>query len=357
MSKLLSQKSAGRPGRALRKGIALTGLSYGQGAPARLHTTASKELVGTCIRCPSTPCISYHPEELIVAPLSSFPADLDNNVCPTGAITCDPSTAIVGISAEMCIGCGICVGRCPTGAIFLNNAAIAIAKVNDSASDGFIDLPTAHTTTSIRPTLDAFRPLKRSGSIATESPQIIAHLFERLSGATQQQSSQFANLLARNLLIALGLSAAMRRRGDVNLRMDLVFSGPSCRIGTAEVELSGQALLDSPRNVLDNVAVLASRYSQPLKEIATLIVSTALPNVRAEYWRVIKDVKKVLGVTIESITIPALIILVWRRATWPPAGSFYADEDKPSIRETMSNVIKRDVDLPDGNYAALEAAK
>lgn len=355
MSKILSKKIDLPSGRSLPVGLGVKQVRLEPQSPATLVTRDGRSGDGTCIRCPTPPCLSYGAAELIVPTLPRFPADLDNRVCATGAIQRAEKTGQIVVDDRSCIGCGLCVARCPAGALFLD--ATQRVKINDSSSDLFVDTTEPHTEESFAQVYGTLRKAHRSVAMANESNRVVGRLINQIEHSIQQQSAQFPNHLSRNLMLAVGAKTAMRRRGDVNVRMDLVFSGLGVSAGTAEVEFGAQALLDSPRNVLDNVAVLASRYGIDIDSISTLIISMALPNIRAEYWRVIKDVRKVLGLRIESVTVPALFLMVWNGASWPKSGTFYADEGSPTIRDALSQVISREVQLSDGEGAALEAAK
>jgi hypothetical protein len=231
--------------------------------------------------------------------------------------------------------------------------------INHEPNEYFVDTAGVLSDAEITQALSKFGKIRRDGRFLDESDQILETVDALLQGATSQLGPQFPNHLSRNLLMAIGLRTAMRRRGDVNLRMDLVFSSPGGERGVAEVEFSGQSLLDSPRNVLDNVAVLSNRYKVPRTEIASLIISLGLPNARAEYWRVIKDISTVLGLSIGSLTVQALILLVWNRVNLaiPPKNPFYADEDQSSIRAAAEGAIGRKLELSEGLCSVLEVAK
>ena len=42
---------------------------------------------GSCIRCIEPPCMTFSREELDIDIFRSFPSDLDDSVCATGAVT------------------------------------------------------------------------------------------------------------------------------------------------------------------------------------------------------------------------------------------------------------------------------
>ncbi|WP_244113879.1 hypothetical protein [Burkholderia cepacia] len=93
-------------------------------------------------------------------------------------------------------------------------------------------------------------------------------------------------MLARNLLIGAGVGASMGRKGNNHMRMDLILSRPGVQHGVAEVEFGQEAVLDAPRDTMDALAVLASRYGWDLKSTTAIIVTDVLPNRRSEYWHI-----------------------------------------------------------------------
>jgi len=134
------------------------------------------------------------------------------------------------------------------------------------------------------------------------------------------------NLIIRNLFIALGNQCIIRRRGDVYFRIDSIIED-SPTIGIAEVEFHKDSL-ESPRAILDDIAVLSSRYGIDKHQIKPFIVSLEFPNIRTEYWRVIKDIKDTLGIRIHSLTLGALCILSLEAPAVPiGAVDFYANID------------------------------
>src|SRR5690606_30060248 len=93
-------------------------------------------------------------------------------------------------------------------------------------------------------------------------------------------------LLVRNLLNEVGLNARTRRRGDTNMRIDAVGFSRSQRPFVAEIE-TGAGVLESPRALLEDVAVLHSRYGYAVDGIDPVSVILTFPNVRSEYYQVI----------------------------------------------------------------------
>ena len=87
----------------------------------------------------------------------------------------------------------------------------------------------------------------------------------------------------RNLLIECGIKCRIRRPGDTNVRMDGVLATAEGRLGVLEIEL-GNAVLESPRELLEDVAVLHGRYGIEVASIDPVSIITSLPNARSEYF-------------------------------------------------------------------------
>ena len=117
--------------------------------------------------------------------------------------------------------------------------------------------------------------------------------------------------MVRNVLLACGVGASMRRKGDTNVRMDGVLRFASGQIGVLEFEAT--ATLESPRALLEDIAVLHGRFNIPISDIVPVSVVTTLPNRRAEYYQVMDDISKVLDINCRTITfgrtMPAFVEL------------------------------------------------
>lgn len=252
--------------------------------------------VGSCLGCSHAPCIEKHPSEhSLPAGLESYPGDPSESVCPTRAITWDEVGQVAAIDMNACIGCGLCATRCPYGAIYLT--ALGKAKVQISDPDclvvsGPINGPHA-------------KP-EREGLIAT-AKSIAA---QNLLTAVSTLSDTDAMRLVRNVLHELGINARIRRRGDTNMRIDAVGYTRSERPFVAEIEFSG-SVLESPRALLEDVAIMHARYGFAVEDIDALSIILAFPNVRSEYYQVIRDIEKVLGIRCRNLTLGAMIALIW----------------------------------------------
>lgn len=325
------------------------------GAPALIHFSDNSSSIGSCVRCLNPPCMEYSTSELELDVFKDFPADRNEGVCPTGAITWPQESNSPVIDNSNCISCGLCVSRCPVRAIYLDDAG---AHVNDEPTQHFQVQEFFTTEESTRATTFLFRDVIETGVYCAENDDVLSRFLRHFEKVARDQSAQFPNHLARNLLIACGIGAAMRRRGDTNIRMDMVLGPPGVDRGTSEVEL-GAGVLDAPRNILDNMAVLIARYDIDKDQIVPLIVTLSLPNQRSEYWQVIQDIRKVLEVKINSITIGALIVLVWNRAKIDikTGDELYVDADLTSLRVKIEHILKRHLKTSKEYPGFLESVK
>ena len=114
--------------------------------------------------------------------------------------------------------------------------------------------------------------------------------------------------------------------------------------GVLEVE-AGSDALDMSRAILDDIAVLNSRHGVAKEDNKPLAVCLNLPNKRTDYWQVVKDIKSVTGIEIQTLTIGALLIMLWNNIEVRDFSRFYIDVDNTSIRNEVEKAIGREVRL------------
>jgi Fe-S-cluster-containing hydrogenase component 2 len=237
------------------------------------------------------------PAELALPdPLGSFPGDPTRDVCPTQAIAWNEADQRVAVNADQCIGCGLCVARCPYGALVLVREQTATLMTDD---------PNFLISDQSSASFGNDRVVRR-GAIARSSARALVDLPAALARLPDGR----ATVLIRNTLQQLGVASRLRRRGDTNMRIDSVGAFADGKIAVIEIELANAAL-DSPRALLEDVAVMHSRYGAPIDSIYPISVVASLPNARSDYYRVITDIESVLSVQCRTITISAMLILVW----------------------------------------------
>lgn len=350
------QKQPERFAKQLPPGVIPIRVDWGNGGErAQIQFSDGKSSPGSCIRCTNPPCMEYALSELILPIFSDFPADRNNSVCPTGAITWPHDQTSPTIDGDICISCGLCVSRCPVRAIHLSTDQ---ALIHDEPNEHFVVQTFRATQESTDATSYLFRAVREYGVYRTETDERLADFLGVIERVAVDMGAQFPNQLARNLLLACGIGAAMRRRGDTNIRMDMVLGPPGVQSGTGEVEFGG-GVLDAPRNILDNVAVLIARYELDRNRIIPLIVTLSLPNQRSEYWQVVRDIRAVLDVSINTVTVGALVLLVWNRCRIEIVigDEFYVDVDSPSLRPTMEQILERGLNITLGYPGLLESGK
>lgn len=292
------RKEAGRVVRQYTDEVA--SVSYEPGRPTLVALADNNAGAGTCLGCTDAPCMIKDESELVLgAGLDAFPGDPSLAVCPTKAIGLDIATGMACVDAACCIGCGLCVARCPYGAIHLTDDAVAQVRTNDP--DG-LTFDTPGSRAHVRP--------DRSGIIAStggKAAVVVAGRLERIPDADR-------NVFVRNLLHEAGMNARVRRRGDTNMRIDAVGFTRSERPFVAEIELVGGEL-ESPRALMEDVAILHARYRFAVADVDALSIIMAFPNARSEYYQVMRDIEKVLDVRCRTLTIGALLALVWSGIT------------------------------------------
>jgi ferredoxin len=278
-------------------------LDFGEGAlPVKVRLADKTNGRGTCLGCHDAPCMMLSAgDTALPEALSDFPGDPNRGVCPTHAISWNDESEAVFINAA-CIGCGLCAARCPYGAISLTAEGKAVVEISDP------DKLTAVRANEPDPAEHA-NP-QRVGQLGKVRSPALHQMPESIGMLNDIESSQFV----RNLLIECGISCRIRRRGDTNIRMDGVLGLSNDRLGVLEIELS-IAVLESPRALLEDVAVLHSRYGIEVERIDPVSVILGLPNARSEYFQVIADIEKVLGIRCRTLTIGCLLAVLWRFQT------------------------------------------
>lgn len=118
------------------------------------------------------------------------------------------------------------------------------------------------------------------------------------------------NELISLLFSKFGAEIYYPRKGDNSERFDAVIKFNKYKIVT-EIEIPSSSILDAPRNLLDDYAVLHSRRGKKDIDIIPLVICWDLPNKRTDYWNVISDINDILGVKIKTISILALALYYW----------------------------------------------
>ena len=311
-----------------------------------------------CIGCVDQPCLKLSEPEIYCEVFPGFAYERNNAVCPINAISWDYTTESPTIENDKCINCGLCAVRCRVGAIYFDGRQTKVATVSRDKR---------HYAT-LQYDVEGIQLQKSQISVldnndwkhhyVRENDEVMARIYSALSHIDGR--SMTPNLLVRNLMICLGYKCAIRRAGDVYTRIDAVYAGKAAyndTLGAIEIEF-GRDTLDASRNILDDIAVLQSRSNIDKDSNSALVVCLSFPNKRQGYFQVIKDISKVLGLTIQTLSVGALLMLVWNSAVIDlNQKEFYADFDNLSIRETLEYRMGRKVEIGNGKLGILEPEK
>jgi ferredoxin len=356
MPKFLNQQESKRKGRYLAESLEPIKITYAPGTPSVILFRDGLEKESTCLRCIDTPCTFFYEDEVAPNDLKGFPADKNLNVCAINAIVIDPNSGAPSINSELCFLCGVCASRCPTGAITLSPKGTA--SINDRSVDGFIEGGKTNAKKE-SVTRELFTAAKKEGSALIESDQLVLYIFKKMIDSWGIAGDRFPNLLARNLLIGIGLNASVPRKGNNHMRMDIILSGEGIK-GIAEVEFGQDAVLDAPRDILDALAILIARHHWPVQDIRALIVSDVLPNRRSEYWHIIQDIRNVLNIKIGTVTIFTLMLANWMHIPleFNDINEFYIDRETGSYRtKILEKFIGRALNLENSVHPQIDVVK
>lgn len=149
------------------------------------------------------------------------------------------------------------------------------------------------------------------------------------------------------LFSGLGGGVYFPRKGDNSERFDATITFPEYKVVT-EIEIPSTAILDAPRNLLDDYAVMHCRKGEAVDKIVPLVVCWDLPNHRTDYWNVITDVYNILGIKIKTISILALALYYW---TGTPldlcSDDFFLNYDNSTMQSTEKLLQKYKMSIKD----------
>jgi len=285
--------------------------------------------------------------------VDGFPSDKSVNACPVEAMGWDDVHDIPMIDSKKCINCGICVSRCPVGALYFTNRGKLM--VNTAQEDCAERMVTDATVQKIHLSqISQLMRMPRAGISLNASD----YLYETIYGKLMHLTSNYHNTVGRNLLVALGCKCSMRRIGDVYTRMDAIYSSSGGSFGAVEIEF-GRDTLDASRGILDDIAVLNTRYGVHKNDNRALVICLQLPNARQGYWQVVRDVKIVEGIKIGTITVGALMFLLWNGCIFEPEKDrYYIDYDNMDLRHILCVQVDCDeITVSDKKLGIMEPMK
>ena len=138
------------------------------------------------------------------------------------------------------------------------------------------------------------------------------------------------------------------RKGDNSERFDALITFDDCK-AIAEIEIPSSEILDAPRNLLDDYAVLNCRKGEDISKIIPLVICWDLPNKRTDYWNVVADIYEILGIKIKTISILALALHFWTESKLDLIGDdFYLDISNSTMLK--ENVLLKEYGMSVGDF-------
>lgn len=329
----------------------LMGITFKPNHPGEAILYKNKSCNIGCIGCVNPRCMYFSDDEIECKIVESFPNDKSTNVCPVDAISWDYRHSFPIIDNDKCLKCGICISRCPVGALYYNRKIM----VNSTSSEIENKVDAIESTIALhKQQVQQLLSTLKTGILLPESDYLLEEIYDKLFHLRHN----YHNIMVRNLLIALGCNCATRRIGDVYTRMDAIYTSKSGVFGAVEIEF-GKDTLDASRGILDDIAVLNTRYSIKKSENNALVVCLQLPNARQGYWQVIKDIKNVEGIEIKTITVGALMLLLWNSCCFDNSdSSYYIDYDNMNLRKKICYQLGcREINLSHKALGILEPQK
>lgn len=261
------------------------------------------QAASACLACIDTPCRTFTQRDVSAPVAIDTPVYPDLTVCPVDALTILGGSGIPTVDEALCVGCGICVARCPVGAIHLDPDS-AVAVISEPTSEYELQELTFNEFISEREVLArAIRsedaPYADAGRVRNQIRRINEHLVR----GNEQRTFR---LLARNGFLTLGYAARLKNPGDNNAFAELVV-GEGENVILLEIETGGDTL-DAFRRSMSGVAVARSRYGVSPEQIAAGVVLDRLPNERVDYYEAVKNAAARIGVELRSLPVAALLL-------------------------------------------------
>lgn len=300
--------------------------------PMKLNTI-NDAFYSACINCQQPRCLYYYDDEYRCDNFENFAERQDNRVCAFDAIAWDNDKQAIVIEYDSCVGCGLCASRCPFGALYFEGGKM---KINLDRNDKPFEVVYSieYASSYQEKCLDRIRKLPTESKKDEAALERVRYVYQRLNEV--RASHESALLLCRNMIIEMGYHCSLRRTGVSSTRMDAVYSGDDIA-GAIEIEFQNDSL-SAARNLLDDIAMMQMRNGLPSSQNTPLALCAYIPNTRQGYYQVCYDIYNILGIRIRTLTIAALLLLIWEKATLD------LDDDMFCLRFRDTS-IRKDIEL------------
>lgn len=159
--------------------------------------------------------------------------------------------------------------------------------------------------------------------------------------AIKLMNNGFEELIIR-ILSRFGYSTHLPRKGDVYERFDMFSEHSDGHKIIIEIEIPSVAILDAPRNQLDNIAVFTSRRGYDINDLIPVVICWDLPNKRSDYWNVIDDISKITNIKIKSLSLISLALLYWTNNDLDIKSDYFYISNKQSELEYMLDILTQE---------------
>lgn len=223
----------------------------------------------------------------------------DLSVCQFDALDVDPETGTPQVNAVNCSACGLCLSRCPVG---------AIAWQPDGTVSVEVQAPPEFYSADDAPGAPSHHQARLEGRDVLVIPippdeiwQLTRELFDR---RTSELDAYELRLTVRNLLRGLGALAQAGVRGDTSDRAEITFAYDDVVVLT---EVEGRAdLLEAVRRLMAGVAIAHARRGLARNKLRAAAFVLQMPNQRTDGYELIRDLSKVVDLHVALLPVAAL---------------------------------------------------
>ena len=244
----------------------------------------------SCIRCPDTPCMIITDE--------TNATQLET--CAFNAIELVEQVPTI---TDRCTGCGLCVLRCPVGAISLSPVS-GIADVQAPRLGRYFFEASAREHQQYR---DSVTLDWQVGEIERQALSI------QLAEITQVLGHDKFYPFVASIFTDAGFAAVVGNPGDTSNRIDIVLIHPddSLPVEVKSPTESSYINVKSIQQALENKVVMDERQFYPtLLTSSSLVVGLEYPPARSGVQELVDDIYTVYGVRIGLIALPRLLTLL-----------------------------------------------